>query len=462
MRPLSLLTLLLFALPAPAAELLAGAAQVDITPAKGTPMSGYYSMRAAEGTHDPLFARALVIEVDGTKAALVSLDMIHTTFGMTADARKRIEADTKIPAANVMLFATHAHTGPVLAEPGAYAAAVGGDSKMVRDYMTELPKKIAEAVAKADAAKKPAKVFRGIGKEEGLAFNRRFHMTDGSVGWNPGKLNPKILKPAGPTDPSVPVVQFVTTDKEPKVIATYVNFSMHADTVGGLYFSADYMGVVADTLAKVHGEQAVTVFGLGCCGDVNHINVNSDRAQKGHAEASRIGGRLAGEVLRVLDSSQPVEVGPLVVSRATVELELPKVTDDELEFARGVVKEVTAETKPAPKFLDQVQAFKAVDVRERLGKPLTPEVQVFSLGNELAWVSLPGEVFVDLGLQIKDGSPFKQTMLNELANGSVGYVPTKLAYSQGNYEVISARVAEGSGEKLVAEAARQLRARFKK
>lgn len=459
LRSLSLL--LLLALPAPAADLLVGAAQVNITPAKGTPMSGYYSMRAAEGTHDPLFARALVIELDGTKAALVSLDVIHTTFGMTADARKRIEADTQIPAGHVMLFATHAHTGPVLAEPGAYAAAVGGDHKLVKDYMADLPKKIAEAVAKADAGKKPAKVFRGIGKEENLAFNRRFHMTDGTVGWNPGKLNPKILKPAGPVDSSVPVVQFVTADKDAKVIATYVNYSMHADTVGGLYFSADYMGVVADTLAKAHGEQAVTVFGLGCCGDVNHINVSSGKPQKGHAEASRIGGRLAGEVLRVLDTAQPVEVGRLVASSAVVELELPKVTDEDLEFANGIVKEVKAEKKPAPKFLDQVQAFKAVDVRERLGKPLTPEVQVISLGGELAWVSLPGEIFTDLGLQIKDGSPFKQTMINELANGSVGYVPTKLAYSQGNYEVISARVAEGSGERLVAEAAKQLRARFK-
>jgi len=460
LRSLSLL--LLLPLAAPAADLLVGAAQVDITPPVGTPMAGYYSVRAAEGTHDPLFTRALVIEQDGTKVALVALDLIHTTFGMTKDARKLIEAETKIPGANVMLFASHAHTGPTLSEPGTYAAATGGGSKLAKDYIAELPKKIAEAVAKADAARKPAKVLRGIGKEEGLAFNRRFHMTDGTVGWNPGKLNPKVLKPAGPVDPAVQVVQFVTTDKESKVIATYVNFSMHADTAGGLHFSADYMGVLAEALAKVHGEQAVTIFGLGCCGDVNHINVNSAKPQKGHAEASRIGGRLAGEVLRVLDNAQPVEVGRLVVSSATVEMELPKVTDAELDLAYGVVKQVMDEKKPAPKFLDQVQAFKAVDVRERLGKPLPSEVQVISLGDELAWVSLPGEIFTDLGLQIKDGSPFKQTMLNELANGSVGYVPTKLAYSQGNYEVISARCAEGSGEKLVAEAAKQLRARFKK
>jgi neutral ceramidase len=69
---------------------------------------------------------------------------------------------------------------------------------------------------------------------------------------------------------------------------------------------------------------------------------------------------------------------------------------------------------------------------------------------------------VDLGLQIKRGSPFKQTMIAELANGSIGYVPTRVAYSEGNYEVVSARCAAGSGEKLVDEALKQLREQFKK
>src|SRR6476659_1328743 len=93
--------------------------------------------------------------------------------------------------------------------------------------------------------------------------------------------------------------------------------------------------------------------------------------------------------------------------------------------------------KPAPKFLDQVQAFKALDVGSRLGKPLAVEVQVISLGDDLAWVSLPGEIFVELGLSVKAGSPFRQTVIAELANGSIGYVPTRVAYAHGNYEVVS-------------------------
>ena len=451
--------------PAPAliaAELTVGASGVDVTPPRGCPMAGYYSVRGAEGTHDLLFAKALVLEKDGVKVALVSLDLISTTRGLVEESRKLIEKETGIPGKHVMISATHSHTGPVLWDGSPRADVLGGGSQIAKDYMKELPAKIAEAVKKADAARKPAKVSYGAGKEEGLAFNRRFHMEDGSVGWNPGKKNPKIVRPAGPSDPSVPVVFFETTDKVPQPLATYVNFAMHLDTVGGLYYSADYPYTLAKSLGAVRGDEMVTLFTTGTCGDINHINVESDRPQKGHGEAARIGTRLAAEVLRTFENLKPAADGPLRVSSAMIELPLAPVTPDDAAAAKLVLADVQAAKKPAPKFLDQVQAFKALDVAARLGKPLAVEVQVISLGDDLAWVSLPGEIFVDLGLQIKRGSPFKQTMIAELANGSIGYVPTRVAYAEGNYEVVSARCAEGSGEKLVDEALKQLREQFKK
>ncbi|HVL13477.1 MAG TPA: hypothetical protein VM529_13000 [Gemmata sp.] len=445
-----------------AAELTVGAAAADVTPPPGCPMAGYYSVRGAEGTHDPLFAKAVVLEKDGVKAALVSLDLISTTRGLVEETRKLVEKETGIPGKHVMISATHSHTGPVLWDGSPRADVLSGGSQIAKDYMKELPAKIAAAVKKADAARKPAKASFAAGKEEGLAFNRRFHMEDGTVGWNPGKKNPKIVRPAGPTDPSVPVVLFETLDKQPKPLATYVNFAMHLDTVGGMYYSADYPFTLARSLAAVTGDDTVTLFTTGTCGDINHINVGSDKPQKGHAEAARIGTRLAAEVLRTFDKLAPAAVGPLRVSSAMVELPLPPVSADEVAAAKLVVADVDAGKKPAPKFLDQVQAFKAIDVATRLGKPLAVEVQVISLGDDLAWVSLPGEIFVDLGLQIKRGSPFKQTMIAELANGSIGYVPTRVAYTEGNYEVVSARCAAGSGEKLVDEALKQLREQFKK
>jgi hypothetical protein len=445
-----------------AAELTVGAAATDITPPRGCPMAGYYSVRGAEGTHDPLFAKALVLEKDGVKVALVALDLISTTRGLVDETRKLVEKETGIAGKNVMISATHSHTGPVLWDGSPRADVLGGSSQIAKDYMKELPAKIAEAVKKADAARKPARAAFAAGTEEGLAFNRRFHMEDGSVGWNPGKKNPKIVRPAGPTDPSVPVVFFETLDKTPRPLATYVNFAMHLDTVGGLYYSADYPFTLSRSLAAVKGDDAVTLFTTGTCGDINHINVESDKPQKGHGEAARIGTRLAAEVLRTFENLKPAADGPLRVSSAVIELPLAPVTPDDVAAAKLVIDDVQATKKPTPKFLDQVQAFKALDVSARLGKPLSVEVQVISLGDDLAWVSLPGEIFVDLGLQIKRGSPFKQTMIAELANGSIGYIPTRVAYSEGNYEVVSARCAAGSGEKLVDEALKQLRSQFKK
>ena len=75
-----------------------------------------------------------------------------------------------------------------------------------------------------------------------------------------------------------------------------------------------------------------------------------------------------------------------------------------------------------------MQAFKVLDVAGREGRPHEVEVQVVTLGDDLAWVSLPGEIFVELGLEIKQGSPFRQTMIAELANGSIGYIPNRVAY----------------------------------
>ncbi len=106
--------------------------------------------------------------------------------------------------------------------------------------------------------------------------------------------------------------------------------------------------------------------------------------------------------------------------------------------------------------MELVKAYKVLDVAAREGKPLEVEVQVIALGRELAWVSLPGEIFVELGLSIKAASPFKQTHIAELANGSIGYIPNRSAYAEGNYEVVSARCEEGSGELLVAAAIRLL------
>ena len=448
----SILLAFLVALPARAGELRVGAASVAITPVVGTPMAGYYRVRGAEGVHDDLFAKALVLESGGTRAAMVALDLISTPLDLIEETRAEIARTTGLRGEDVMISATHAHTGPILSGPRPRDADFGGGSELARSYRAGLPAKIAEAVAQAERALVPAAISAGAGHEASIAFNRRFHMTDGSVGWNPGKLNPKILKPAGTIDPEVPIVAFEATGADRRPIATYVNYAVHLDNVGGAQISADLPHTLAKLLAEVKGTDMVTIYTAGCCGDINHIDVRWPDPQKGLDNAARMGIILAGEVLRTLPRLKPIDPGALRVRRAIVELPPASLGPDDLEQARAVVAHRGDPNVNPPDFLGTVRAYKVLDVAEREGRPIPVEVQVIALGDQVAWVSLPGEIFVELGLAIKQDSPFRRTIVAELANGAIGYIPSRRAYPQGNYEVVSARCAEGSGEMLVVAA----------
>jgi hypothetical protein len=342
-----------------------------------------------------------------------------------------------------MISATHCHTGPVVSlEKG---PAQGWDLSQNRKYVERLPELIAQSVQYANAELTEAKGFAGAGREERLSFNRRYFMKDGTVGWNPGKLNPNIVKPAGPIDPQVPVVYFEGPNGRP--LATYTNFAMHLDTVGGKRFSADYPYTLHTLLARLKGPDMLSMFTIGCAGNIKHIDIKWHNPQHGEGEAARISTILAGEVLKTYARLSPFEVGGLRTASRIVPLEPAFVSDAELEEAPRII----AKGAKAP-FLQRVSAYKALDVASRHGKPIEAEVQVIAPGDDLAFVGLPGEIFVELGLSIKEHSPFAHTIIAELANGNVGYVPTKEAYPQGNYEVVTSRCAAGSGENLASTA----------
>ena len=254
------------------------------------PMAGYYRVRLNQGVHDDLWSKAIVLEHEGTRAALVALDLVSIPERFVADARRRIESRTGIPGAFVMISATHTHTGP---EMGSRLTGVDAATKKIAtDYHKALPGWIAESVEKAVADLQPAHVSKAVGHEDSISFIRRFRMKDGRVGWNPGKLNPDIVHPIGTIDPVVPVVYFSTPDREP--LAMYVSFANHLDTVGGMEFSADYPYTLAKQLREAKGPDMLTVFTIGTAGNINHIDVKSSDRQKGHNEAARIGTILAG------------------------------------------------------------------------------------------------------------------------------------------------------------------------
>jgi neutral ceramidase len=444
-----LLVFAIAALPA-AGQLRIGRAAVDITPPAGVPMAGYYYVRLSEGVHDPLHAKALVLESGGVKAALVALDLVGIPRPIVEAAREQIARTTTVPAANVMISATHSHTGP---EMGGRLLGVEPDTKRLADsYLAGLPARIAESVRRAEQDLQAARVRMTVGREQSVSFMRRYYMKDGSVGWNPGKHNANVLAPVGKIDPEIPIVAFETPAGKP--LAAYVNFACHLDTTGGLRFSADYAYTLSRLLSDTLGNDVLTLFTIGAAGNINHIDNQNPDPQSSFAEAERIGAILAGDVLKAWRGLTEADAGALRVTRETVPLQPAAYKPDDVEKSRAIVSRYAQPN--ADPFYDRVRAFKILELDQRRGEPIQAEVQVIALGNQLAWVAMPGEMFVQLGQALKALSPFPHTILAELGNGAIGYVPDRGAYPQGAYEVVASWVAAGSGEQMVDSAVRQL------
>jgi hypothetical protein len=271
-------------------------------------------------------------------------------------------------------------------------------------------------------------------------------MKDGTIGWNPGKLNPNIVRPAGPVDPDVSVVYFNAASSKPQ--ATFVNYAMHLDTTGGTEYSADYPYTLGKLLGEVKDSNMLTLFAIGTAGNINHINVKSSEPQSSPREAARIGTILASEVLKTYPRLTPVE-GPLLVRREVIKLPVQELQPGEVEKSQEIATRLIREGPEKFAFLDLVHAFKVLWVAEFQGKPIDAEIQVITLGNDVAWVGLPGEVFVELGMAIKEASPFRYTIVNELSGDVIDYVPDRKAFAEGAYEVVNSLCAPGGGEALV-------------
>ena len=441
----------------------AGAATINITPPTGTIMGSSYGITVSEGVHDSLYAKALVFEQGGVKAAFIALDLISLPHAVVARTRELIAQHTGIAAANVIMTATHVHAGPQM-NPLFWKAVGGIPQQKSEAFVKNLPTLIAESVLSAEAQLQPVRVSVGTTQEDAVNFNRRFLMKGGSVKMNPGRLNPNSVRPVGPVDPQLSVVRFESMDAQP--VAMLVNFALHVAVVGGSHFSADFPAKISDRLAEVYGKDMVTIFTNGTSGNINHIDVTQPNQLDAYQESARIGAILAADVLKAMPRLQAVDINALQVRTETVALPVPAVQPHEVQWAQEVIARFG---KPSPPpFDDVVRAWRIFDLAEpdgglsarhattttvpltHEGRALESEVQVMALGDQLALVGFPGDAFVELGLAIKLHSPFPYTIVSEQsANGSISYVPNRRAFPEGGYEVNSARFAPGGGEKLV-------------
>lgn len=417
-----------------------GFGQSDITPPEGTRMAGFFGDRHVEKIHDPLYARAVAIDDGRHPLILVTCDLLSLRHATVSEAKQQVAQATGVPGGQVMIAATHTHTGPATSRI------------FTRDpdpaYVGSLASAIAGAAIAAWKGRAPGSLGQAWGFEGKLSFNRRFLMrSTRQVLMHPPKGSTDILWQEGKVDPEVGLLAARHSDGSPH--GCLLNFACHVNVVGGADVSADYPGYFAQAMQRHHGPDYYALFANGCCGNLCQIDVyDPQRKDAGHEWARHMGETLARDAMALEAACEYRD--DLVLDSRYVELQLPmrRIPPDLEQWARDYLSgQIPGDLR------ESIYAGMTLEMRERIRtRPMvTAPIQAFRIG-EVGWVMLPGEIFVEYGLQIKLDSPALRTFVVELANGVVGYVPTPEAFAGGGYEqrtATSSRLTPAAGQIMV-------------
>ena len=438
-----------------------GIAEVNYTPEVGLDLVGNYrgDDYAARGVHDSLFAKALVASDDkGQKVAILSIDICTLTREPVEFMRSYIASKTDIRPENVMIMATHTHSGP----PSDLTA------PKAKEYLT----RAADAVMVANDNLKPTVVSVGKSEESRISHNRRLKCKDGTTHMCWEKFEPGfVIEPWGTIDPEVITLSF---EQEGKETAVLVNFGCHATTLTGdnWLYSADYPGYLAEAIKKVKGKEFMSLFCNGCCGNVTQVDYRIGFPSN-FQECQRIGYILAVAAMEAMKYSKAVSTDVVAVSREMVPLSRIDISDEQLEWAKILMKKVEKEGMPPPQKDGMPDAHYAKEwIEMRKTQDVTDSIEVMTIRiGDIAFVGLPGEIFQEFGKEIKTKSPCKNTIVTGLTNDDRDYFPTSVSFTQGpkgitpyitGYETTpgSTLYEPGSGEKLTESAVRQLEKLF--
>ncbi|MEO2006655.1 MAG: neutral/alkaline non-lysosomal ceramidase N-terminal domain-containing protein, partial [Candidatus Poribacteria bacterium] len=348
-------------------EFMAGAATVDITPPLGGKMAGYAGRDdGSQAIADPLQAKALVFADGATKAAIIANDLLGLPSARVAGIRERVAAATDIPPASVMVCCSHTHFGPEVEDGSADA------------YVDVLCDQLATAAILANASLRPARMGHGAGSVDTISFNRHTLLPGGKAQTNYRMPADTSGLTFGPIDPTVRVLRVEGADGAP--IASLINFACHpvTSTDRMLTLSADYPGHAMNVIESEEG--GVCLFGLGCAGNIVPI-------RREGAYPRMIGQTLGGEALKVWQW-----------------IETSDETSDESHAIRSASHDLVLPLKE--------------------GGEETIEVSVLAVG-EIAFLALPGEIFVEIGLDIANRAGAHGLFTFTMGNGYVGYIATR-------------------------------------
>ncbi len=437
-----------------------GFSRCKITPPLGAALAGYFEPHYATEIVNDLYAEALVFEIGGDMAAIVDCDVIGLNDVTVGRIRGKIASSTPIPSGNVMISATHTHTGPYTQD------LFGG--KADEEYLCFLENEAAMAVQEAVHSLQPS-MLKGAGVNiVGLNCNRRVVFKDGSVHTHTTDADlAEMVGREGPADNELGLLEICNLDEAPTGL--WVNFALHPTNVRGDRICTDYPGYLSDMVHSQMGESTGVVFSNGSCGNIDSKTAHLETVPYGPERAQWIAKDLGQAALKVAKNARPLSTEPLVVVREILQVPRKKVSRDLLEQARAVLEGpesselfFTRGSRRPSAHKEKVYANEALLMaRITEENPFAClEVQAIRIGDFVA-VGFPVELFCEYGLEVKQRARerFQQVFLVELANGCFGYVPTRKSFEGGGYETRLARssqLAPEAGELLTGAALRLL------
>lgn len=445
-----LVLLLLFGLTVPGAAVSqeaakvfrAGAAMSNITPPLGELIVGGWAPYPATNIHDELHARCLVLDDGQTKLAFVICDNVGIPREVYDLARTYLDAETDLPSANVLMAATHTHSATTARGPNRVAP-----DKELTWYQQFLARRIADGVRRALNNLEPAKIGWGSVDEPSEVHNRRWYVTDpdllrnpfggvDKVRMNPPAGNAALVKPAGPTDPEISFISVQALDGRP--IALLGNYSLHyVGGVKGSDVSADYFAIFAEKIGELlnaprHTPPFVGILTNGTSGDVNNINFQpkESRRYQPYEKMTEVAQKIAARVAEAHSSITHHDWVPLGMAHGELTLKIRK-PDAQLS---SYLEMVRARTDEKERYHTHELIY-ADRIKRLVDGPdeVTILLQAARIG-DLSIAAIPFEVFTEIGLEIKEKSPFADAFTIELANGSYGYLPTPAQHELGGYE----------------------------
>lgn len=413
---LLLLALLPFAAAQAEEGWKAGAASVVITPEEPLWMAGYGARSApADGKVTELFAKALVLEdAEGKRGLVLTLDLV----GIDRDYGARITAELEkrhgLAREAMAICTSHTHSGPVVARnlgPLHYYALDEEQQGKVDAYAEALLAKIVAVTSEAFAALAPARLQWGSGKCT-FAVNRR----ENKEPEVPAKREVGQLK--GPSDHDVPVLS--VRDEAGALKAVLFGYACHATVLSGQQWNGDYPGYAQMRLEeKFPG--SVALFWAGCGGDQNPV------PRRDLPLAELYGGDLADRVADVLRAHMP-ELAPTLAT-AYREFSAPLATLPTTEEIRANLASTNRFEVARAKYL-----LRKIEEKGGLEGAYPYPIGVWTLGGEVDFIHLGGEVVIDYALRLKRERRGIATWVAGYANDVMAYIPSLRVLTEGGYE----------------------------